>query len=324
MSEVTRRAVSTALGATMLASPALAQSEGGAPPEAGLEVMPLWPFGPPGAPPTAPVEQSVRRGPGSGWDRALSGIATPRVTIVRPDRPNGAALLIIPGGAYVRETFDKEGLEVAHRAATGGVTGVVLTYRLPTDGWAAGADAPLRDAQRAMRLIRAHAHRLNIDPNRVGVLGFSAGGHLAASLATRSAVENLEQADEIGRLSALPDFAGLLYPVITMAGANVHAHSRDALLGPNPSAEALTRCSAELSVTADTPPTFIALAADDPVVSVENSLVMFAALRRWKIPAELHVFEHGGHGFGLTLPASNTAAAWPDLMTRWLGMHQFL
>ena len=284
------------------------------------EVIALWPGAPPGAPGVLPREQIVDRFATSGFqDRAASGIGRPQLTVFRPRQPNGAAVLFMPGGSYVRVVIDKEGIEVGRRLAAAGVTGFMLRYRLPAEGWLNRADAPLQDAQRAMRLIRAGAGHFGIDPHRILALGFSAGGHVAASLATGHGRQVYAPIDAADALSARPDFSGLMYPVIDMARPNAHEGSREALLGAAVSAEMEAMYSPQRHVDAATPPTFLAHAVDDPTVPVANSLDYFAALRRAGIPAEAHFFQEGGHGFGIALAKGKPAAAWPDLLLAWAG-----
>ena len=183
---------------------------------------------------------------------------------------------------------------------------------------------PLQDAQRAMRLIRARAQSWRIDPQRLAAIGFSAGGHLAASLATRFAASVYPALDDADRMDARPLLAGLMYPVVTM-GEGAHPGSRDLLLGPQPSPALLDAYSVERHVAAGTPPSFICLAADDTTVPpFPNGIALFGALRAASIPAELHVFQEGGHGFSLHWAAGKPAAAWPQLFLGWSRGHGFL
>ncbi len=309
------------LGLAALAAAAPAAADPADP----AEVVSLWPGPPPGAPAVLPRAKVVDRIKTSGFqDRFVTDIGEPLMTVFRPKRPNGAAALLIPGGGYIRVVIDKEGFEVAHRLAEAGVTSFVLRYRLPKEGWANPADVALQDAQRALRLIRARAADFRIDPHRVAAMGFSAGGHVAASLATGHARAIYAAVDAADTLSARPDLSALLYPVIDMAPPLAHAGSREALLGPNPTHEAEAAYSPHRHVTADVPPTFIAHAADDPAVPLDNSLNHFAALRAAKVAAELHVFEEGGHGFGLRLARGKPAERWPEMFLAWAGRHHLL
>ena len=296
-----------------------------APPPDPREVVPLWPDRPPGAPANLPRDRITDRIKTSGFqDRFATDIGHPELTVFPPARPNGAALLVAPGGGYIRVVIDKEGFEVGHRFAPEGITVFVLRYRLPREGWANAADVPLQDAQRAMRIIRARAGAFGIDPARVCAMGFSAGGHVAASLATRWAERAYAPVDAADSLSARPDLSAVMYPVITMAKDFAHAGSREALLGPSPSPELEARYSPQRHVTAETPPTFLVHAGDDPAVPTENSLSYLAALRAAKVPAEAHLFEEGGHGFGIRLARGKPAAAWPELFLAWAGRRGFL
>jgi acetyl esterase/lipase len=309
-----------ALGGTLLLAQASAQERKLAPPPPPRVLpenwrkaasLPLWPGRPPGAgfkPQTLPAD----------WSPAfLRNVSIPDLHVFRPERPNGHALLVIPGGAYWFVSVGNEGAEIAPRMTAHGVTVFVLTYRLPGEGWENRADVPLQDAQRAMRLIRSQASRYGFDPNKVSALGFSAGGHLTATLATQHAEATYKPVDAADSLSARPFAAGLVYPVITMEKPWTHEQSRGLLLGKNPSDDEVARRSAEKHVDASTPPVFIVHAMDDPAVPVENSLHMMNALRDAKRPVEAHFIQEGGHAFGVGYP--NTASAhWPELFSTWL------
>ncbi|MBI1685313.1 alpha/beta hydrolase [Caulobacter hibisci] len=278
------------------------------------EVRPIWPSDPPGSQGVTAQETVSERSDGKGpRDRAVTHTRTPTLSLFRPRKPNGAAVILIPGGGYERVVMDKEGFETAQWLADRGYTCFVLLYRLPGDGWGAGPDAPLQDAQRALRLVRSWAPAMKVSPNRIAIMGFSAGGHLAASLTTRFEAQVYDRVDAADDLSARPDLSALIYPVITMTAPLTHAGSRKQLLGAAPSFEAVQAYSPEAGVGGRTPPVFLVHAADDKAVPVENSLMMFAALKAKAIPAELHVFEEGGHGFGLRAIAGKPVAAWPGL-----------
>lgn len=306
------------IAAFAAASPALAQASDP------TETIRLWPGPPPNAPDVLPREQTVDRIKTSGFqDRFVTDIGEPLLTVFRPARPNGAAALLMPGGGYIRVVIDKEGFEVARRLADAGVTAFVLRYRLPREGWTS-RDVALQDAQRAMRLIRARAAGDGLDPARVLAMGFSAGGHLAASLATGFAKPVYAPVDAADPLSARPDLSGLLYPVIDMDPRHAHAGSRTALLGGAPTPALEAAYSPHRHVTADTPPTFVVHSADDASVPLENSLAYLAALRAAKVPAEWHVFEEGGHGFGIRLAQGKPAQVWPELFLAWAARRGFL
>jgi acetyl esterase/lipase len=278
------------------------------PPDA---IIPLWPNGVPGAERVTVIEEEIARPNGEGLpDRIVRFVRTPHLSLFRATRPNGSALLIIPGGGYRHVVIDKEGYEAARWFAARGVSAYVLRYRLPGDGWAAGPDVSLQDAQRAMRVIRGQA---GIDPARVASIGFSAGGHVAASLATRF---DWPLAPDGDASSAKPDISCFMYPVITMGEAG-HAGSRSYLLGANPSAEALARYSLENHARTDMSPTMVIHAANDEAVPLANGLAIYDAIRRANVRTELHVFEEGGHGFGLRFVRDKPAGIWPQLFFNW-------
>lgn len=282
------------------------------------ETVDLWPGVPPGAPATLPVETVKERSTDPAYnDRYVFGIARPRMAVFRPDKPNGAAMLITPGGGYSWVVIDKEGYEMARRLCALGVTVFVLFYRLPHEGWASGPDTPLADAQRAMRLIRHRAPAYGIDPARVGAMGFSAGGHLCADLMTRYDAKVYAPVDAADRLSARPDAAAPIYPVMSMALPTAHAGSRKNLIGENASPERERAHSPHLRVTAETPPAFLLHAEDDASVVVENTLLLRQALVKAGVPVETHLFADGGHGFGLRLARGKTVEGWEELFFAW-------
>lgn len=278
------------------------------------ETIDLWPEGAPGAPAVPLVETVNERSTDPQLtDRAVFGISRPRMVVFRPAQPNGAAILIAPGGGYRWVVVDKEGYEMGRWLAARGYTVFVLFYRLPGEGWAAGPNVGLSDAQRAMRIIRSRAMTYGINPERVGVMGFSAGGHLCADLATRFAVKTYEPVDNADKLSARPTIAAPIYPVISMQTPDAHAGSRAKLLGSTPTAAEEQKHSPHFNVPKDAPPFFILHAEDDGSVPVKNSLLMRAALRAKNITVETHIFAHGGHGFGLRKAIGKPVEIWPEL-----------
>lgn len=310
--DISRRAMLG--GSALLAIGAGCAGAIAAPPAVAEEIIPLWPGKAPGDQGHA-IERKVeeRSGDPAHHDRWLTGIARPELVVCRPANPNGAAVLLIPGGSYRFLAYDNEGTEQARWLNERGVTAFILLYRLPTEGWARRADAPLQDAQRAMRVIRAGAARFAVKPDRVAVLGFSAGGHLAGSLATRHAEPVYAPVDAADQLSARPDVAGLIYPVISLDSAFTHVESRDDLLGAGAPVAQRAVYSVDKRVTATTPSMFLVHAADDGLVPVANTLALYQAMLDAKRPAELHVFDEGGHGFGARLPRAVPTSAWPTL-----------
>jgi acetyl esterase/lipase len=269
--------------------------------------------------PSAQPEPDDDRGPGY-LDRFLSPVTAATLTPYLPpaSAATGAAVLICPGGGYQGVAIDKEGHDIARWLNSFGVAGLVLTYRSPNP--AAGPrcqpDGPLRDAQRAVRLIRSQARAWRLDAGRVGILGFSAGGHLAASASTLFA-DSAEPDAALARVSCRPDFTVLIYPVVSFTAVGVlHAGSRDNLLGAAPPAELARRFSCELQVTGETPPAFLVHTGDD-AVPVANSLLYYQALQRVGVPAELHVFPEGGHGYGMR-QRGFAVDSWPERCREWL------
>jgi acetyl esterase/lipase len=282
------------------------------------ETIDLWPSGAPGMPATALVETVNERSTDAQLtDRAVFGISRPRMAVFRPARPNGAAVMITPGGGYRWVVVDKEGYEMGRWLAARGFTVFVLFYRLPGEGWAAGPDVSLSDAQRAMRLIRHRASDYGIDPERVAAMGFSAGGHLCCDLTVRFTTSTYKAVDKADGLSARPFLSAPIYPVQTMSLPVAHAGSRELLIGKNASAELERTHSPYLNIPDNAPPTFLVHAEDDDVVPVENSLLFRAALRAKKVAVETHLFTHGGHGFGLRKAIGKPAEAWPELFLAW-------
>jgi acetyl esterase/lipase len=282
------------------------------------ETIDLWPHGAPGMPTVSLVETVNERSTDPQLtDRAVLGISRPRMAAFRPAKPNGAAVLITPGGGYRWVVIDKEGYELGRWLSARGVTVFVLFYRLPGEGWAAGPDVALADAQRAIRLIRYRASDYAIDPERVAALGFSAGGHVCCDLTVRFATPTYKAADNADAMSARPFLSAPIYPVVSMSAPHAHSGSREQLLGQNPSLALEQAHSPHLHVPSNAPPVFLVHAEDDDVVPVENSLLFRAALRAQKIPVETHLFTHGGHGFGLRKAVGKPAEAWPQLFLDW-------
>lgn len=282
------------------------------------ETIDLWPNGAPGMPAKALTETVLERSTDRlVTDRAVFGITAPRMAVFRPDRPNGAAVLITPGGGYRWVVVDKEGYEMGRWLAARGFTAFVLFYRLPGEGWAAGPDVALSDAQRAIRLLRHRARDYAIDPERVAAMGFSAGGHLCADLATRFDVKTYAPVDAADALSAKPHSAAPIYPVISMTAPDAHAGSRALLVGKQASPALEAAHSPHTRVPANAPPFFLVHAEDDDAVPVNNTLLLRAALKAKNVRAETHLFEFGGHGFGLRKAIGKPVEVWPELWRAW-------
>ncbi len=284
------------------------------------EEINIWPATAPGYESATIAEENIDRGQNGAIDRVVSKIKTPTLTVFIPKSANGSAAIICPGGAYVREVIDKEGTTIAKWLNTLGITAFVLKYRLPSDVLqnGEGRNIPLQDAQRAIRHIRANASKWRLDTSKIGIMGFSAGGHLAATLSTDFAKKVYNSIDPTDEYNARPNFAILAYPVISMGDNSSHLDSKKALLGENPSIEICNEFSSHLKVTAQTPKTFIVLAENDKPSFVSNSLLYFQALKdKGIVGCELHIFTYGGHGFGL----SPSAPFWGAPCKDWLKYH---
>ncbi|HEX5024878.1 MAG TPA: alpha/beta hydrolase [Agriterribacter sp.] len=244
----------------------------------------------------------------------VSNVSQPTLSIYLPSKENanGAAVVICPGGGYGVLVMQNEGHVIAQYLASRGVAAFVLKYRLPNDKTMLDKSVgPLQDAQQAIHIVRQHSKEWNVDPGRVGIMGFSAGGHLASTAGTHfdnSAVKNKIEGN------VRPDFMILVYPVVSMTDSLGHGGSRDNLLGKNPSAEKIKLFSNELQVTTTTPPTFLIHAGDDKAVDVDNSISFYEALRHHHIPAEMHIYPQGGHGFVLKMPVDD----WMNLCVKWM------
>jgi acetyl esterase/lipase len=285
------------------------------------ERFPLWPGPPPGAPKTKIVPNWTMNNAPPNRELWIRGVPFPEVHVFGAAKPDGSALLVLPGGGYEFLSVQNEGIDAAERFNAERTTVFVLTYRLPVEGWSDRSLVALQDAQRAMRLIRSRAADFRIDPKRLGVLGFSAGGHLAADLCVSHAKQVYTPIDAADRLSARPAFAGLVYPVISLDPKVSLGNSIPNLLGANPSPALVAARSPAQHVTADTPPTFVAAAFDDGLVLIGNSLQWIDACRRAKTSVEAHLFAEGGHGFGFHLPKDLPGSRWPDLFTLWMRKH---
>ena len=247
-------------------------------------------------------------------------IVKPEITVFKPAKlnTNGQAVLIVPGGGYVGVSYIWEGYDIAKWLNSHGITAIVLKYRLPhAKSNIIPHRSPLLDASRAMKIIRANAKNWGIDENNTGVMGFSAGGHLASTLGTHYDMEYGYPKDELDELSDRPDFMVLAYPVISMSADFTHEGSRHFLLGENPSDELKDFYSSEYNITGKTPVTFLVHAGDDEVVDVKNSIVFYENLRKKGVEAELHIFQRGGHAFALA-NGPGMPKIWRQLCINWL------
>jgi acetyl esterase/lipase len=263
----------------------------------------VWPNGAPGAVGTLPEDK-------------------PTLTIFLPEASKavGTGIVVCPGGGYVHLAFDHEGVKVAEWLNSLGVAAFVLKYRL---GPRYHYPAQFEDVQRAFRIVRSRAKEFGISLDRIGIMGFSAGGHLASTLGTHFEAGDPNATDPLDRMSSRPDFMILGYPVITMLQPYAHEGSRHYLLGHNPDPELVKKLSNELQVTPQSPPTFLFLTDDDNVVPSENSVMFYEALHKAHVPAEIHIFQHGPHGFGLAT-ANSQLSIWPTLLENWLRLRGLL
>jgi acetyl esterase/lipase len=250
----------------------------------------------------------------------ISLVQQPAFEIYLPSKQSatGQAIVICPGGGYGILAYDWEGTDIAKWLNANGIAAIVLKYRLPNSK--SNVDpklSPLLDAQRAIRTVRANADKWNIKKDKIGIIGFSAGGHLASTAGTHFDKGNPNATDSIDRQSSRPDFMGLMYPVITMLRQSMHQGSRNNLIGANADSATTKYYSNELQVTKETPPTFLVHASDDKTVPVENSIVFYQALIANSIPAEMHIYPYGGHGFGLAI-GKGYLSSWTDRCIDWL------
>jgi acetyl esterase/lipase len=276
------------------------------------QTIQLWPADKiPNAIPNAVEEKSETT---NGIMR-ISNVTVPTLTAYLPakEKATGAAVMICPGGGYSILAAQHEGSELAEWFKERGIAAFVLKYRLPNEKTMSRQhEVPLMDAMKGIKIIRENAKKWNINPDQIGVMGFSAGGHLAATLSTH--FDKGENASEVSK----PNFALLLYPVITFQSPYAHGGSRDKLLGPDKSDELIDYYSNEKQISETTPPTFLVHAQDDKGVPVENSISYFMALKERNVPAELHIYPTGGHGFAMRTEGKGSVANWPTALEGWL------
>lgn len=272
--------------------------------------MRLWKGKPPGGGgPDGPIEVSKHG--------AVSNVAIPTIDIYMPAKPNGAAALVAAGGGYKRIEMENEAVPAAHWLNQRGIIACVLTYRLPDEDWRLGALAPLQDAQRALRLMHAGEVSKSIDPKKIGVLGFSAGGHLMGMAATRTTLRAYRAVDDADRASDRTAFCALAYPIISLKLPHDHTSTRRVLIGRHPSWAGEVEWSVETHVRKSCPPVFLVQAADDRISNPKNTAIMEEACQKEGIPVERHLLASGGHGFGMGKPGTPTAE-WPAMFDKWL------
>jgi acetyl esterase/lipase len=290
---------------------------------AGTEVINLWPAGKMPGPTTQAAEEIIERVDANTgrWDRTVRNVSHPTLTRFSPAEAKSplAAVIVIPGGGYSGEVFDREGYFIADNLKKHGIAAFVLKYRLPYGVAPAENEtpAPIADVQRAVRLLRTDASKFGLDAHRIGVMGFSAGGHVAGSAATQFDAGDPSTTDAVGRESSRPDFAVLMYAVSSMHEAVAHLGSRKRLLGDNPTKALEDRFSTAQRITKETPPLFLVHAKDDKVVKIANSEEIATAAKDAGVPCKFIMFETGGHGFGLARPGTEPAG-WMDPFFDWL------
>ncbi|GAB1452243.1 alpha/beta hydrolase [Draconibacterium sp.] len=268
----------------------------------------VWPNG-------APNDNGMKKAEEKFEGVRVRNVSEAEMYVYLPEKSKntGAAVVICPGGGYMIEAMDHEGYQMAEWLQSKGVAGIVLKYRLPYGHH----EIPSGDARQTMRIVRANAKEWGIDPNKIGIAGSSAGGHLASTVGTVFDLGNEKSIDAIEKMSCRPDFMLLLYPVISFNEAVGHMGSRKNLIGEGNDWKLAKQYSNELNVTKDTPPTFLVLSDDDKVVIPQNSVEFYLALKQNKVPAEMHIFLQGGHGFGMT-KKNLSVDQWPDLFYSWL------
>lgn len=276
------------------------------------EIIPLYPNTIPNSKPAPDQEKHEVRKSGLEF---ITATTVPTLTVYNPAKPSetGTAIIIMPGGGYHGTAIKHEGVDIAKEVNEWGITAFVLKYRIPNDATMVNKEiGPLQDAQQAISMVRANAKKWKIDPEKIGIMGFSAGGHLASTAATHfrdPVIKNVS-------VSVRPDFLVLGYPVISFTDSITHLGSRNNLLGKSPSEEKIREFSNELQVTGETPPTFLVHASDDKVVLPANSIRFYESLLKKGVAAELHIYEKGGHGFGMNNPT--TEEKWMSSLKNWL------
>ncbi|MCD6542894.1 MAG: alpha/beta hydrolase [Flavobacteriaceae bacterium] len=280
-------------------------------------ILPIWKGEIPNQIKSDEKETQEYREPGLLW---IENVQIPTIEVFLPAKANanGQAVLICPGGGYGGLAYDWEGTDIAKLLNARGIAGIVLKYRIPNPkNFTNSREVPLQDAQRAIRLVRYHAKKWNILPEKIGIMGFSAGGHLASTLGTHFDVKTSNINDSVNNISAKPNFMILVYPVISMNDNITHEGSKRALLGKEPKQSLVDYYSNELQVKSNTPSTFMIHSTDDDAVPVENSIEFYKALKEKQIAVEMHIYPDGGHGFSLALNNKHLNT-WPQRLFEWL------
>ena len=279
-------------------------------------VLPLWEADPPNYRETGEV---------TIWDTSdivrVRNVQKPDIAVFLPSKKNatGEAVVICPGGGYHILAYDWEGTDIAHWLNSKGIAAFVLKYRLPgSSNNIIPHKSHLMDAQRALRTVRFNSDKWNLDPGKIGIMGFSAGGHLASTLSTHFDMGNPSSSDPVERMSCRPDFSILIYPVISFNDGVTHGGSQRALLGDQPDVKLIEYYSNELQVNESTPPAILIHSADDQGVPLQNSLDYYNALRKYNKLSELHVYPYGGHGYSLAIGRGHLST-WPDRVIEWIG-----
>ncbi|MBS4076545.1 alpha/beta hydrolase [Ameyamaea chiangmaiensis] len=278
--------------------------------------FPIWPGPPPGGGGPVSGEHVSRTG-------AVTNVAVPTLTVLRPVQPNGAAMLIAGGGGYKQIENGKEAIPAARWLASIGVTAFVLTYRLPKEGWTVGRFAPFQDAERAIRMIRGQARYFGVDPRRVGVMSFSAGAHLLGMETACADQLSYTPIDALDQVSGHPDLTLLIYPIVTLEPPYQDTSTRRVLIGDHPSPTESARWSVQTHIHPGLAPFFLVQAADDPVSNPANTAILQAACEQNGVEVVRHLFPTGGHGFGLGKPGTATVE-WPGIAEQWMAGHRFI
>lgn len=303
--------------ALLIGAPAAGQEVPQAQEQQALEEILLWPGGSGPGRGGVSGEEAIG-GPGAGYG-AVSNISTPRMRVYRPETPNGAAVLVLGGGGYYRIQLWKESAPAARWLQARGFTVFELIYRLPNDGW--DAEVPFIDAQRAMKIIRTRAEEFSLEPDKIGIMGFSAGGHLAGFTALQPDRALYSGSDRYEHVSARPDFSVLLFPVVTLRKPYDTTRTRRELIERDPTSRAENEWSLDTYASAEAPPTIIFAAADDPTTPPGHSILLFEKLVAAGASAELHLFRNGGHGWGLGTP-DQVLSQWPTMFEKWFQSFQ--